>query len=71
MLRMVSYSRRLQSGQITCYLTRTYHVLTTRPTRYVASWVVFAYLISAIAFCLDDQYQEHLSTRAFVAALHR
>ena len=29
MLAMVSYSRRLQSGQITCYLNRTYHVLLT------------------------------------------
>ena len=29
MLRMVSYSHRLKSGQITCYLNRTYHVLTT------------------------------------------
>src|SRR6202165_4819865 len=29
MLCMVSYSRRLKSGQITCYLNRTYHVLTT------------------------------------------
>jgi len=27
MLRMVSYSRRPLSGQITCYLNRTYHVL--------------------------------------------
>ena len=27
---MVSYSRRPQSGQITCYLNRTYHVLLTR-----------------------------------------
>ncbi len=26
---MVSYPRRLKSGQITCYLNRTYHVLTT------------------------------------------
>jgi hypothetical protein len=26
---MVSYSRRPQSGQITCYLNRTYHVLLT------------------------------------------
>jgi len=26
---MVSYSRRPQSGQLTCYLNRTYHVLTT------------------------------------------
>src|ERR1035441_7090020 len=29
MLCMVSYSRRPQSGQITCYLNRTYHVLPT------------------------------------------
>src|SRR5258708_13554834 len=29
MLRMVSYSDRPKSGQITCYLNRTYHVLTT------------------------------------------
>jgi len=26
---MVSYPRRPQSGHITCYLIRTYHVLTT------------------------------------------
>src|SRR6266851_3923168 len=26
---MLSHPRRLQSGQITCYLNRTYHVLTT------------------------------------------
>jgi len=29
MLRMVSYSRRRKSGQITCYRNRTYHVLLT------------------------------------------
>jgi hypothetical protein len=29
MLRMVSYPRRPKSGQITCYLNRTYHVLPT------------------------------------------
>src|SRR3984893_9105781 len=29
MLRMVSYSHRPKSGQITCYLNRTYHLLTT------------------------------------------
>src|ERR1019366_370287 len=27
---MLSYPRRLPSGHITCYLNRTYHVLTTR-----------------------------------------
>jgi hypothetical protein len=32
MLRMVSYPRRPQSGHITCYLNRTYHVL---PTKFV------------------------------------
>jgi len=32
---MLSYPRRLQSGQITCYLNRTYHVLTT----YVGSFL--------------------------------
>ena len=29
MFAMVSHSRRLKSGQITCYLNRTYHVLLT------------------------------------------
>src|SRR5947208_13521746 len=29
MLRMVSYPHRPKSGHITCYLNRTYHVLTT------------------------------------------
>jgi len=39
MLCMLSYPRRLKSGQITCYLNRTYHVLTTlRPAR---SWPCF------------------------------
>jgi hypothetical protein len=31
MLRMVSYPHRPKSGHITCYLNRTYHVLTTLP----------------------------------------
>ena len=31
MLAMVSYSRRPQSGHITCYLNRTYDVLLTQP----------------------------------------
>jgi hypothetical protein len=30
---MLSYPRRLQSGHITCYLIRTYHVLTTPVNR--------------------------------------
>jgi len=33
MLRMVSYSRGPQSGQITCYLNRTYNVLSTAPIK--------------------------------------
>src|SRR5579864_2952745 len=36
MLRMVSYSRRPQSGHIVCYLNRTYHVLTTHVTSNLA-----------------------------------
>ena len=35
MLPMVSYSRRPQSGQITCYLNRTYHVLLTHDTCHI------------------------------------
>jgi uncharacterized damage-inducible protein DinB len=31
MLRIFSYPRRPKSGHLTCYLNRTYHVLTTRP----------------------------------------
>ena|GEM_PF-6893534 len=30
---MVSHPRRPQSGHITCYLNRTYHVLTTTVSR--------------------------------------
>ena len=33
MLRMVSHPHRPQSGHITCYLNRTYHVLPTMRTR--------------------------------------
>src|ERR1035437_11061781 len=32
---MLSYPRRLQSGHFTCYLNRTYHVLTTRCNQHV------------------------------------
>jgi hypothetical protein len=35
MLRMVSHPRRPQSGHITCYLNRTYHLLPTGPNRAV------------------------------------
>ncbi len=35
MLRMVSYPHRLKSGHITCYLNRTYHVLTTVATAFL------------------------------------
>src|ERR1017187_513362 len=37
MLGMVSYSRRPKSGQIMCYLNRTYHVLLTRDLLALAS----------------------------------
>jgi len=35
MLRMVSYPHRPQSGHITCYLNRTYHVLPTQKKLYL------------------------------------
>jgi hypothetical protein len=34
---MLSYNRRLPSGHFTCYLNRTYHVLTTGLNDYVDS----------------------------------
>jgi hypothetical protein len=40
---MVSYPRRLQSGHFTCYLNRTYHVLTThchQAGEYELGWFV-------------------------------
>ncbi len=39
---MVSYPRRLQSGQITCYLNRTYHVLTTCKIFHLDNFSFFA-----------------------------
>jgi hypothetical protein len=36
---MLSYNRRLPSGHFTCYLNRTYHVLTT--AFFVAFFVAF------------------------------
>jgi len=39
MLRMVSYPHRLQSGHITCYLNRTYHVLPTKFGERLDAWV--------------------------------
>jgi hypothetical protein len=32
---MFSYPRRLKSGHLTCYLNRTYHVLTTQAKQYL------------------------------------
>jgi AbrB family looped-hinge helix DNA binding protein len=40
MLRMVAYSRRLKSGQITCYLNRTYHVLLTPEKIALDHWLL-------------------------------
>jgi len=40
MLRMVSYPHRLKSGHITCYLNRTYHVLTTTRNNYLDSGIL-------------------------------
>ncbi len=43
MLRMVSHPRRPQSGHITCYLNRTYHVLPTAPESGIDFAGAFAY----------------------------
>ncbi len=40
---MVSYPRRLQSGQITCYLNRTYHVLTTKTAPIIDTFLAQCY----------------------------
>ena len=58
MLRMVSYSHRPKSGQITCYLNRTYHVLTTRDH-------------VRLAFCYLRLYSPLESLEIFSAALKR
>jgi LemA protein len=42
MLAMVSYPRRPQSGQITCYLNRTYHVLTTSVSGVTCPFAIFS-----------------------------
>src|SRR5271157_146132 len=59
MLRMVSYFRRSQSGQIMCYLNRTYHVLLTRvsPALDIALPKCHFYLL----FVLRTRYSEKLS----------
>jgi len=41
---MFSYPHRQKSGQITCYLNRTYHVLTTAPIYAVAAAIFLCYL---------------------------
>ena len=38
---MLSYPRRLQSGHFTCYLNRTYHVLTTEPWKTIDAVAAF------------------------------
>src|ERR1039457_4325170 len=53
MLRMVSYSRRPQSGQITCYLNRTYHVLLTDEVHSIDSSLDEVYPPSAHRSCTD------------------
>src|SRR5271166_3625876 len=52
MLGMVSYSRRPQSGQITCYLNRTYHVLPTL-SRYAVERLITKYTHLAARTCLS------------------
>src|SRR5438067_1413763 len=60
MLRMVSYPHRLKSGHITCYLNRTYHVLTTNAINAIAvsansglTWAVYDDA-QVFAFARDD-----------------
>src|SRR5712691_6992368 len=43
MLCMFSYFRRLQSGHITCFLDRTYHVLLTRGVKSLAGQPIREY----------------------------
>jgi hypothetical protein len=40
---MLSYPHRLKSGQITCYLNRTYHVLTTTRQISIDKRALFGY----------------------------
>ena len=42
---MLSYPRRLKSGQITCYLYRTYHVLTTLLRIHLTSFTICSTLL--------------------------
>ena len=63
MLRMVSYSHRPKSGQITCYLNRTYHVLTTLARRWCddesVSFANFAVLFASFAvYAVDFAWPE-------------
>src|SRR5271157_119027 len=63
MLRMISYSRRLKSGQITCYLNRTYHVLLTERSYSVAK-------LSTLCYCSlssSPGWNSHLSSVARVS----
>ncbi len=47
---MVSYPRRLHSGHFTCYLNRTYHVLTTGTGRYLGTKRVLGYPKAILRF---------------------
>ena len=54
MLRMVSHPHRPQSGHITCYLNRTYHVLPTVPPELILR------SLSCILQCLEKAKQADL-----------
>jgi hypothetical protein len=54
MLCMLSYPRRLKSGQITCYLNRTYHVLTTAPNFALSHFAKKSYIDLAQRFSDDN-----------------
>ena len=66
MLAMVSYSRRPQSGQITCYLNRTYHVLLTSQAPALvtsgADMLTCAVAYSCAARGLLHEYDRYIST---------
>src|SRR5216684_1308738 len=68
MLRMVSYSHRPKSGQITCYLNRTYHVLTTLARRWCddesVSFANFAVLFASFAVYAVDFADRFLIAKA-------
>ena len=65
MLRMVSHSRRLKSGQITCYLNRTYHVLTTKPCAALDELFRKSYPVAVRDGVVSTNWREFAISRRF------